>query len=152
MDPKRFNLDGQLMEIIRRHRWLLEEKQISLAMEMDEIEFSGDPAFLEKVWENLLSNALKYTSTGGEIEINLIDDEENVLFKIRDTGVGIPEEHLKRLFDRFYRVDHSRTQEIEGTGLGLSIVHQVVKLHRGNVEVESQEGVGTVFIVVLPKL
>ncbi|WP_339252482.1 HAMP domain-containing sensor histidine kinase [Sporosarcina sp. FSL W8-0480] len=152
LDSKRFSLDGQLMEIIRRHRWLLEEKQISLSMEMDEVEFSGDPAFLEKVWENLLSNALKYTPTGGEIEINLIDDEKDVLFKIRDTGVGIPEEHLKRLFDRFYRVDHSRTQEIEGTGLGLSIVHQVVKLHKGTVKVESQEGIGTVFKVVLPKL
>lgn len=152
LKPIKFRLDEQLKEVIRKQRWLLEERQMSLVMEFDEVELTGDPAFLEKVWENLLSNALKYTETGGEIDIRLIDGMDQVKVVFGDNGAGIAKEHLNRLFDRFYRVDHSRTQEIEGTGLGLSIVHQVVKLHDGNVHIESEEGVGTTFTVTLPKL
>lgn len=152
LKPVKFRLDEQIKEVIRKQRWLLEEKQMALVMELDEVEMTGDPAFLEKVWENLLSNALKYTDTGGEIEIRLLDGTVDVKIIFQDNGAGIAEEHLSRLFDRFYRVDHSRTQEVEGTGLGLSIVHQVVKLHGGNVEVASEVGVGTIFTVTLPKL
>ncbi|WP_432363023.1 sensor histidine kinase [Sporosarcina sp. UB5] len=148
----KFSLDEQIKEIIRKQRWLLEEKQMSLVMELDEVEMIGNAAFLEKVWENLLSNALKYTEMGGEIDIRLTDRTDEVKIIFRDTGAGIAEEHLSRLFDRFYRVDHSRTRETEGTGLGLSIVHQVVKLHGGNVEIDSEEGIGTTFTVTLPKL
>ncbi|MCM3712295.1 sensor histidine kinase [Sporosarcina luteola] len=148
----KFRLDEQLKEVIRKQRWLLEEKQMSLVMEVDEVEMVGDPAFLEKVWENLLSNALKYTRMGGEIEVRLTESADELKVIFRDNGAGIAEEHLRRLFDRFYRVDHSRTQQVEGTGLGLSIVHQVVKLHGGSVKVESEEEVGTTFTVTLPKL
>lgn len=152
LKPVKFRLDEQIKEVIRKQRWLLEEKQMALVMELDEVEMTGDPAFLEKVWENLLSNALKYTDKGGEIDIRLLDGTVDVRIIFQDNGAGIAEEHLSRLFDRFYRVDHSRTQEVEGTGLGLSIVHQVMKLHGGNVEVASEVGVGTIFTVKLPKL
>lgn len=152
LKPSKFRLDEQLKEVIRKQRWLLEEKQMSLVMELDESEIIGDPAFLEKVWENLLSNALKYTDAGGEIDIRLTDGTDKVKVTIQDNGAGIAAQHLSRLFDRFYRVDHSRTQEVEGTGLGLSIVHQVVKLHEGRVEIDSEEEVGTAFTVTLPKL
>ncbi|MCM3636085.1 HAMP domain-containing histidine kinase [Sporosarcina luteola] len=148
----KFRLDEQLKEVIRKQRWLLEEKQMSLVMEVDEVEIVGDPAFLEKVWENLLSNALKYTGMGGEIEVRLTENADELKVIFRDNGAGIAEEHLRRLFDRFYRVDLSRTQQVEGTGLGLSIVHQIVKLHGGSVKVESEEEVGTTFTVTLPKL
>ncbi|MCM3744534.1 HAMP domain-containing histidine kinase [Sporosarcina luteola] len=148
----KFRLDEQLKEVIRKQRWLLEEKQMSLVMEVDEVEMMGDPAFLEKVWENLLSNALKYTEMGGEIGVRLTESADELKVIFRDNGAGIAEEHLRRLFDRFYRVDHSRTQQVEGTGLGLSIVHQVVKLHGGSVEVESEEGIGTTFAVTFPNL
>ena len=147
-----FSLDEQLKDVIRKQRWLLEEKQMALVMELDEVQLKGDPAFLEKVWENLLSNSLKYTEAGGKIDIRLSDGMDNVTIAIRDNGSGIAEQHVNRLFDRFYRVDHSRTHEIEGTGLGLSIVHQVVKLHGGSVEIDSEEGTGTTFKVLLPKL
>lgn len=152
LKPITFNLNEQLREVIRRQRWLLEEKQMSLAMELDESTITGDPALLEKVWENLLSNALKYTETGGEIDIRLTNGANEVRVTIQDSGVGIAEQHINRLFDRFYRVDHSRTQEVEGTGLGLSIVHQVVNLHGGRIEIESEEGIGTTFTVILPQL
>lgn len=149
---KRFSLDEQLSDIIRKYRWLLEEKQMSLSMELDEVAITGDPSYLEKVWENLLSNALKYTAEDGEIDIRLRDQLSHVEVTVKDSGMGIAEEHLSRLYDRFYRIDTSRTQEIEGTGLGLSIVHQVVQLHGGTVQVVSKEGAGTTFTVKLPKL
>lgn len=149
---KSFSLDEQLKETIRKYRWLLEEKEMTLAMDIEEVQFTGDPAFLEKVWENLLSNALKYTDSGGAIEIELFEQQHSVVVKLKDTGVGIEEKDIERIFDRFYRVDDSRTQKVGGTGLGLSIVQQVIKLHMGKISVDSRQGEGTLFIVTLPKL
>ena len=107
-------------------------------------------AFLEKVWENLFSNALKYTLEEGTVEISLVENENDVVIEVRDNGIGIKEMTLNEYFDRFYRADNSRT--ISGTGLGLSIVQQVVKLHKGTIQVISDENKGTTFIVTLPKL
>ncbi|MFD1927876.1 ATP-binding protein [Sporosarcina siberiensis] len=152
LEVKLFRLDVQLKEIIRRNRWLLEEKGMSLTMDIDEVEFRGDPAFLEKVWENLLSNALKYTENDGLIDIDLVKEKDHAVISFRDNGIGIEDKELTRVFDRFYRADDSRTQEIGGTGLGLSIVQQVVRLHGGMVEVVSNKGIGTTFVVKLPTM
>ena len=152
LEIKIFKLDEQLKETIRKYRWLLEEKEMSLSMDLDEVEFAGDPAFLEKVWENVLSNALKYTESGGIIEIELIDQPGQVIVTVRDNGIGIDKDEKNRIFDRFYRADNSRTRETGGTGLGLSIVQQVVKLHDGMIDVVSEKGVGTTLTVTLPKL
>jgi len=152
LEKKTFDLDVQLKEVVRKYRWLLEEKEMTLEMDIEEIRFTGDPAFLEKVWENLLSNALKYTEIGGAIEVVLTEQSNYVEILIQDNGIGIGEEELERIFDRFYRADDSRTQETGGTGLGLSIVQQVVKLHGGTIDVVSHKGLGTTFTVVFPKL
>lgn len=152
LEIKEFKLDEQLKETIRKYRWLLEEKEMSLSMDLDEVELHADPAFLEKVWENILSNALKYTNAGGAIEIELTEQTEHVTVSIHDNGMGIEEAEMSRIFDRFYRADTSRTQDTGGTGLGLSIVQQVVKLHKGTIAVDSKKGVGTTFTVTLPKL
>ena len=149
---KTFELDEQLKETVRKYRWLLAEKEMSLSMEMEEIRYTGDPAFLEKVWENLLLNAIKYTEIGGAIDILLNEQPDDVTIVIRDTGIGLDKDALDRLFDRFYRADDSRTQDTGGTGLGLSIVQQVVKLHGGTIEVTSTKGKGTTFTVSLPKM
>lgn len=149
---KTFNLGEQLKETIRKYRWLLEEKEMSLSMDLDEVHFVGDPAFLEKVWENLVLNALKYTEAGGSIDIELTEQAHQVTVRVGDSGIGMDEIALGRIFDRFYRADDSRTQETGGTGLGLSIVQQVVKLHGGTIDVASQKGEGTTFTVALPKL
>lgn len=151
LHPKLFRLDEQVKETIRKSHWLLQEKEISLLMDIEEVSFLGDPSFLEKVWENLLSNALKYTPDGETVEICLAEHSDHVLFSIKDTGIGISEEAAKRIFDRFYRADESRTNQIEGTGLGLSIVERVVKLHGGTIELDSELGKGTTFTVHLPK-
>ncbi|WP_438314215.1 ATP-binding protein [Sporosarcina sp. FA9] len=152
LEIKLFPLDVQLKEIIRRNRWLLEEKGMSLSMDIDEVEFRGDPAFLEKVWENILSNALKYTENDGLIDIELVKEKGQAVVSFRDNGIGIEDNELTRIFDRFYRADDSRTQEIGGTGLGLSIVQQVVRLHGGTIEVTSNKGAGTTFVVKLPTM
>lgn len=152
LEKRTFDLDKQLKEIVRKYRWLLEEKEMTLEMDIEEVRFTGDPAFLEKVWENLLSNALKYTEIGGTIEVVLTEQSDQVKVIIQDNGIGIDEEGLERIFDRFYRADDSRTQETGGTGLGLSIVQQVVKLHGGTIDVVSHKGQGATFTVVFPKL
>ena len=147
-----FSLDQQLKETIRKYRWLLEEKELTLSMDLEEVNFTGDPAFLEKVWENLISNAIKYTPAEGAIEIELVAKEKSVTVSVGDSGIGMSNQEAERVFDRFYRADNSRTQETGGTGLGLSIVQQVVKLHKGDIHVKSTEEVGTTFTVTLPTL
>jgi len=147
-----FSLDVQLKETVRKYRWLLEEKNLTLSMDLDEVKFTGDPAFLEKVWENLLSNALKYSNPEGTIDIELYEQSNNVIVTVRDNGIGISKKEMDRIFDRFYRADDSRTQRISGTGLGLSIVQQVVKLHNGTIEVTSEDAGNTTFVITLPKL
>ncbi|MFD1706865.1 sensor histidine kinase [Siminovitchia sediminis] len=119
-------------------------------MELQEVEFDGDPAFLEKVWENLLSNAIKYTEPWGSIEVSPTEQDHKVKVTFCDTGIGIDEEHLDRIFDRFYIVDESRTKEISGTGPGLSIVQQGVKLHGGEMDVYRNKERGMTFTVTLP--
>ena len=99
---------------------------------------------------NLTENALKYTQDGGEIRVTLTRDAHNAYFRVQDNGVGIPEKDLPHIFDRFYRVDKARSRETGGTGLGLSIVWQLVQLHGGTVDVQSQYGKGSEFIMTLP--
>ncbi len=146
-----FRLDKQIKEVTLRYRWLMEEKGISLSMYLDEAKFLGDPSFLEKVWENLLSNALKYTEAGGTIDISLTNRKDELAVSFCDSGIGIDEEHLERIFDRFYRVDESRTKEIPGTGLGLPIVQQIVQLHGGTIHAQRNLDQGMTFAVNLPK-
>ncbi|MCX8095849.1 MAG: ATP-binding protein, partial [Caldisericia bacterium] len=87
----------------------------------------------------------------GEIRVNIYrKDEKNIVIEISDTGIGIPEEHIPRIFERFYVVDKSRSKETGGTGLGLSIVKHIVNLHNGEILVDSKLGQGTKFLIILP--
>jgi len=104
---------------------------------------------LEQVFINLIDNAVKYTDVG-EIKITIDDDKTNLIFKIADSGNGIAEEHLPRLFERFYVVDKSRSRRMGGTGLGLSIAKHIINLHNGTIGVESKIGKGTTFVIKLP--
>jgi two-component system phosphate regulon sensor histidine kinase PhoR len=109
----------------------------------------GDRFKLEQVFINIIDNALKYTETGS-IGIRIRENRPNAVITIEDTGVGIGEEHLSRIFERFYVVDKSRSKTVGGTGLGLSIVKHIVLLHNGSIEVESKPGNGTRFTVTIP--
>ena len=109
----------------------------------------GDSFKLEQMFINLIDNAVKYSETGG-IDITLKKGGRGVVVTVKDTGIGIPKEHLPRIFERFYVVDKSRSKKMGGTGLGLSIVKHVVMLHKGSIEVASTVGSGTVFTISLP--
>ncbi len=111
----------------------------------------ADRNSMEGIFSNLVSNAIKYTPEGGKVSIELSEEGGFVKASVSDTGIGIKKEDLSRIFDKFYRVKSSETRQIVGTGLGLSIVKSIVEAHLGSISVESQEGKGTTFTVLLPK-
>ena len=111
---------------------------------------AGDPNQLIQVFQNLIDNALKYGRPGTPVEVSVRRRESRLVIEVRDHGAGISREHLPRLTERFYRVDSARSREMGGTGLGLAIVKHIVKRHRGRITVDSEEGKGTCFTVILP--
>ncbi|MBK7632259.1 MAG: response regulator [Ignavibacteriales bacterium] len=129
-----------------------ERKRISLnfVSDVDEIIVYIDKDKFEKIINNILSNAFKFTPDDGLIKVVVNQHNENLKITVSDTGVGIPQEKLQKIFDRFYQVDGSHTREQEGTGIGLSLTKELIELHKGNIEVESEEGKGSSFIISIP--
>lgn len=111
----------------------------------------ADEAKIEQVLINLVGNAIKYGKIGGKVEVEFFDMDTNVLIEVSDDGVGIPEEDVPRVFERFYRVDKSRSREAGGTGLGLSIVKHIVEAHKQSINMRSSEDVGSTFAFTLKK-
>jgi signal transduction histidine kinase len=111
----------------------------------------GDQFSIEETVTNLLLNAIKYTPANGTVEINVKEDGDYLLVEIVDTGIGIPQEELPKVFDEFFRATNARKIEKDGTGLGLSIVKQIIERHQGQIGVESKENLGTKFWFTLPK-
>lgn len=105
---------------------------------------------IERIILNLLSNSIKFTTPGGSIFVNIFDGEEYITISIEDTGIGIPEDKLNIVFDRFRQVDKSFTRNYEGSGIGLSLVKSLVEIQGGAISVESKLGVGTKFIIRFP--
>jgi signal transduction histidine kinase len=110
-----------------------------------------DAQKIYQVLLNLLDNAIKYSDPGARVDVGVLEDAGSVTVRVSDTGVGIPEEDLPNLFDRFYRVNKDRSRFTGGTGLGLAISKQIVELHGGILSVRSEVGVGSTFEVRLPK-
>lgn len=111
----------------------------------------GDPYQIKQVMKNLIENAIYYGVSNGTVTVGLDTDKENVIISVKDDGRGIAPEHLKRIFERFYRVEKSRSKEKGGTGLGLAIVQEIVEAHKSQVLVTSKEGKGTTFAFILKK-
>lgn len=147
---KEYRLDEQLKACINKYRWWLEEEHIHLHLTMEPTMYRGDAALFENVWDNLITNAIKYNRPKGEIRIALERKEHGMEVIVQDTGIGISKAEQAQLFNRFYRADASRTKE--GTGLGLSIVKQIIELHKGEIQVESAPDEGTMFTIKLPNL
>lgn len=147
-----FRLDEQLKQVIQKFRWLLDEKGISISMQLKETEIQGDTELLEYVWENLISNAIKYNHSPGEIQVKMEDAEAYIKVIIQDTGVGKKDTNYEQWTERFYREDSARSTQVEGSGLGLSIVKEVVVSHSGMLSFENVEPHGTKVIVQLNKL
>ena len=128
-----------------------QERRVRLAVEeQPTTPISGDADDLERLVLNLLENAIKYNRPEGTVTVRLRKGVSQVVLEVADTGLGIPQESLSRIFERFYRVDKSRAREEGGTGLGLAIVKHVAQAHGGQVEVESRAGRGSTFRVRLP--
>ncbi|MCM8796204.1 MAG: ATP-binding protein, partial [Candidatus Omnitrophica bacterium] len=150
-------LPVDILEVIKRTLAVLEpqakKKSISISLNvMDSLpKVLADPTRLSQVILNLLDNAIKYTPDGGKVSISIFTKDKFVQVDIADTGIGIPQESLSRIFERFYRVDKARSRELGGTGLGLSIVKHIVLAHGGQVWVKSEEGLGSTFSFTIPQ-
>ena len=110
----------------------------------------ADQARMEQVIANIISNAVKYNRPGGRVEVSAFAEGDQVAIQVKDTGIGIPQEDIPRLFERFYRVDKARSRERGGTGLGLAIAKEIVEQHNGTIQVESQLDQGTVITIRIP--
>lgn len=146
--------DIDLNEIIRESVKILsplaEQKGISINISADgQSVIFGDKAALLDLFVNIIDNAIKYNVPEGKVDISVGKETGFIVTEIRDTGIGIPESDLDKVFDRFYRVDKSRSKEIGGSGLGLSISHEIVKLYGGRIDIESRIGSGTIVSVYL---
>ncbi len=141
-----------LRQVCERLQVVADDKTINLkcAAEIAPIYVKGSRLKLQRVFTNLLDNALRYTPSGGNIRLQARAERQVAVIEFVDTGIGIPAEHLGRVFDRFYRTDAARVRESGGSGLGLAIVKAVIEAHRGSVRVTSRVNEGSIFTVYLP--
>ena len=130
----------------------VESKQIQFIFDTDVEEkiMSFDPEKIERIMLNLLSNSIKYTNCGGEILVTLTDKEDSILISVKDTGIGIPEDKLEFIFERFAQIDKTLKRPCEGAGIGLYLVRSFVKMHEGSIEIKSKINIGSEFIIKLP--
>ncbi|AIQ55225.1 sensor histidine kinase [Paenibacillus sp. FSL R7-0331] len=146
-----YRLDRQLREMIlvAEPQWL--EKDIEVEADLGESMVVAVQDLMSQVWTNLLHNSIKFTPPGGRIYVRLRPVEQGIEVELRDSGIGIAEEELPRIFERFYKVDKARSANGGGSGLGLPLVKKIVELHAGSVTVTSRPGEGTAFVVRLPQ-
>lgn len=145
-----FDLHSQLKDIVSTMEWQWREKEQTIKLADTQINIIGDPKLLYQVWMNLFANAVHYTGNDGTIIIDMLQKGSDTEVIFKDTGVGIPEENISHIFDRFYIIDKARTRTNASTGLGLSIVKRIVELHNGTIMVESETGKGSTFTVTIP--
>jgi two-component system, OmpR family, phosphate regulon sensor histidine kinase PhoR len=152
MSLRYFRLNEFLESIQKDYESLAAARNVTLKLSLstkDEDEAFGDRDRLRQVMNNLITNAINYNKSGGEVIIASEKYEQGIQLSIKDTGVGIPPDHLARIFERFYRVDSDRSRALGGTGLGLAIVKHIVEAHGSKMMVESTIGEGSVFRFVL---
>ncbi len=153
--PSIVDVRGVLMTVLSRMRRVARKKEITLQWKRfgkaAQYTVRGDETQLTSMFTNLIDNAVKYTPPGGRVEVIGGSEDSEIVIRIADTGIGIPEGKLSRIFERFYRVDRARSKATGGTGLGLSIVRHVAENHGGRVTVESAPGEGSTFTVHLPR-
>ena len=149
LEKTNVDLDTLVLEVYNQAHLLSEGVDVQLG-NLDRAQVLGDPDRLKQLLLNLVSNGLKYTPAGGSVTIDMTRDERTVKIAVSDTGIGIPEEDLPHIFDRFYRVDRARSRAQGGTGLGLSIAKWIADAHGGCLTVTSQLGQGSTFTISLP--
>ena len=148
---KRYRLDKQLRRIVLacEPQWV--EKAIKLDIDLEEAFTVADEELMSQVWQNLMNNSIKFTPSEGLISIHLRQSNLETVVQISDTGIGIVEEDLPHIFERFFIADKSRNRSSSGSGLGLAIVKKIVDMHNSTISVHSKLGEGTIFRVALPQ-
>ena len=145
-----YNVCGQLCECILQFEDAWDEKEIELETMIEDVAMvRGDANLLEMVWNNLISNAVKFTGKGGKVTIRQYSDKEWISVEVADTGCGISKESINHIFDKFYQGDTSHAKE--GNGLGLALVKRVLEIMGGDIQVVSEVGKGSAFMVRLPQ-
>ena len=124
------------------------EKNIKFNVNLKEQEFLGEKDLMYQAWMNIIENSIKFSKQDGQIDIKMKTDEKNIIVEIKDYGIGMEEEKVKKIFDRFYQIDKSHTKP--GAGLGMTIAKRIIELSNGKIDVESKLNKGTTFIVTLP--
>ncbi len=143
-------VDEMFAEILEELSAQLNAKHLSVSLSsLSGIKLTGNRTMLYRAMSNLVENAAKYNRENGSIFISASQQQEDVIIKIEDTGIGIPKEECERIFEPFYRVDQSRSRSIGGAGLGLALVKDIVEKHRGTIQVHSRAGQGSEFILYL---
>ena len=151
MNISQLDINALAESVLKRVRPLAQKKDVELILVSErEIRAEADEVKMVMILTNLVENAVKYNREHGKVTVTLDSDGKSFTIAVTDTGIGIPKEAQAKIFDRFFRVDPSRSREIGGTGLGLSIVRSAVLLHRGTIRVESEEGAGSTFTVSIP--
>lgn len=144
-----YSLDEQLREVILLFETQWTQKELDLDIDLCSVDYSGNKELLMQVWQNILGNAIKFVSQQGQIQILLRKKQKNIIVSIADNGVGMDEDTIKRVYEKFYQADAARTGG--GNGLGLTLAKRIVDLHNGTIEVSSRAGAGTIFTVTLPE-
>ena len=145
------NINELLEQILKRLNPIAEKANVELVLEsFRPVTADVDEVKITLAFTNLIENAIKYNREGGWVHVTLNADHQYFYLKVEDSGIGIPEDSLEHIYERFYRVDKSHSREIGGTGLGLAITRNAVLMHRGAIKVFSTEGEGTIFNVRIP--
>lgn len=149
--PENFSVAELVQDVGQRFAPRAEEKGVQLSVMIDRpgTMITGDIGLIERLFANLIDNAIKFTAAGGTVRLSVEERADWIVCEVSDTGVGIPATDLKRIFERFHRVER-KTSEVEGTGLGLAIAERIVELHRGTITAASVPGVRSTFTVRLP--
>ncbi len=148
LETEKLNLYGMAATCVEMLKINAEPNKVKLSISGRAAWIDGNRSMIEELLYNLCSNAIRYNKPNGTVDVSVIETEEGVLLQVADTGIGIPEKHQERIFERFYRVDKSRSKERGGTGLGLAIVKHIVAEHGASISLESAEGVGTTISVL----
>lgn len=144
------SLDEQIRRVIVAIQPQWSARNIQFELDLQPVKITADHDQLNQVWTNILGNSIKFSKDGGRIDVSIKQDIKNVTVRISDSGIGILPEDQKLIFDRFFKADRSHSRKYDGSGMGLAIVKQIVSLHQGDIRVESEYGLGTTFIVILP--
>lgn len=145
------SIDDQIRDVVSTTEWQWREKNLGIDLQLHAGTITGSTDLIQQIWMNLMTNAIRYTDNGGTVTITTNEEKSGIHASVQDTGIGMTEEDVAQIFDRFYKVDKARTRSEASTGLGLAIVKKIIEIHHGTIEVESEIGKGTTFHVFLPK-